>query len=69
MYPTPAELTFLFYSVILTNPIVENMSQVKPLRPKLLRHETVVAILHKMAFINQRFVRKKQGSAGAGYIT
>ena len=75
MYQTPA---FLFYSIISTNPIVENMSQAKPrwaANPKLvqrskpLRHRTDVAIMHKMAFINPRFVRKKQGCAGAGYIT
>ena len=38
MYLTPAELTFLFYSIILTNPTVENMSPAKPRResnPKL----------------------------------
>ena len=84
MYLTPAEPTFLFYSIILTNPIVEYMSQAKPRResnPKLvqhfplharskpLRHIAGVAVGHKMAFINPRFVRKKQGSAGVGYIT
>ena len=41
MYPTPAEPTILFYSIILTNPIVENMSQAKLPResnPKLVQH-------------------------------
>ena len=40
MYPTPAEPTFLLYSIILTNPIVESMSQAKPRResnPKLVQ--------------------------------
>ena len=40
MYLTPAEPTFLFYSIVLTNPIVENMSQAKPRResnPKLVQ--------------------------------
>ena len=82
MYPAPAELTFLLYTIILTNPIVENVSQAKlrresnsklvqrfPPYAALLRHGTVVANLQKLAFINPRFVRKKQGSAGAGYIS
>ena len=84
VHPTPAEPTSLFYSTILTNQIVENLSLAKPrresnskfvqcslfkLRSKLLRQRTVVSVLHKMAVINPRFVRKKQGSAGADYIT
>ena len=32
-------------------------------------HRTVVANLHKMAFINPRFVRKKQGFAGAKNVS
>ena len=40
MYLTPSEPTFLFYSIILTNQIVEYMSQAKPRResnPKLVQ--------------------------------
>ena len=32
MYLTPAEPTFLFFSIILTNPIVQYMSHAKPRR-------------------------------------
>ena len=48
MYPTPAEPTFLFYSIILTSPIVENMSQAKPRResnPKLVQRFPLYAEL------------------------
>ena len=41
MYLTPAELPFLFYSIILTNPIVDYMSKAKPRREansKLVKH-------------------------------
>ena len=84
MKPTPAELTYLLYSIIFTNPIVESISQAKPRResnPKLvqrfLRHAApkspgyrkAVAIWQIMAFMNPRFVRKMCGSAGVGYIT
>ena len=40
MYPTPAEPTFLLYAIILTNPIVENLSPAKPRResnPKVVQ--------------------------------
>ena len=70
MFLTPAEPPNLFNSIILTNPIVVYISQAKPRRepnPKVtsnshstLRHRIVVAISHKMAFINPRFVRKSK---------
>ena len=42
------------------------LTPAKPTFVLWLRHRTVVAISHKMAFINPCFVRKKQCSAGAG---
>ena len=47
----------LFYSIILTNPIFEGMSQ-----PKLRRESN-------LKLVQRSPLRKKQGSAGAGYIT
>ena len=75
MYLTPAEPAFLLFSIILTNPVVDSMSQAKPRRqsnPKLVQRLPLHAVLlstapwnsrcihtHKLAFINPRFVRKK----------
>ena len=57
MYPTPAELTILLYSIILTNSNVENMSQAKPRResnPKLVQHFPLNAATQATTSSNSR---------------
>ena len=84
MYLTPAEPTFLFYSIILTNSIVEYMSQAKPRRestPKLVQRFPLHAALQVTAPWNSRCnvalngvykprrCQKKARLGGAGCIT
>ena len=57
MYPTPAEPTILVYSIILTHPIVENMSPAKPQQdsnPKLVQRFPLYASPQATAPSNSR---------------
>ena len=83
MHPTQQNLPFLFDLLVFTNPIVNHTSKVKKRRksnPKLVQRFPTyaafksssygkVALISQTMALNPRFVGKKQGSAGIGYIT
>ena len=83
MYPTPAEPTILLSyldeldcrnhvaSEAATRIAHETRATLPSLRCALNHYamEQSLPTTTKLAYINPRFVRKKQGSAGAGYIT